>query len=88
MIIIIAAMTYNQVQPSRFQINNCKSLRAWTLKLLDIQSAVLQKYCRQGCSYTYTYNWLGTTGPVDCYNRVFEEYIDFFNFIGWIQTIV
>ena len=24
--------------------------------------------------------WLGTAGPVDCFNRVFEEYIDLFQF--------
>ena len=48
-ILLLAAMTYNQVQS--FQINDF----TWTLKLLDTdsESAVLQKYCRQGHSHTY-----------------------------------
>ena len=37
--------------------------------------------------YNYTYiSWSGTAGPVDCFNRVFEEYIPIF--IGRVQTSV
>ena len=30
---------------------------------------------KQGHSYILI-SWLGTAGPVDCFNRAFEEYID------------
>ena len=56
-------MTYNQVQ--LFQINDYAN----NYVTLKIQSAVQPKYCIGRLT-----SWLGTVGPVDCFNRVFECY--------------
>ena len=74
-------MTYHQVQS--FQINDFAN------HYMDIEITgykVLYSESVAGKGITILISWLGTAGPVDCFNRVFEEYIDLFNFIGGVQT--
>ena len=47
----------------------------WTLKLLDA-CRVLYSESIAGRGIAILISWLGTAGPVDCFNRAFKEYID------------
>ena len=61
--------------------------RTWTLKLLD---KALYSKSIAGRGVARLISWLGTAGPVDCFNRVFDcynirVYIQSFNFY-WSGT--
>ena len=74
--LLLAAMTYNQVQS--FQINDFAN------HYMDIEiTGYRVLYCESiaGRGVAKLVSWLGTAGPVDCFNRVFEEYIDLFQFL-------
>ena len=60
-------MTYNQVQ--LFQINDYAN-HSVDIKITG-QSAVQQKYCRQGIARLISQ--LGKAGPVDCFNKLVSD---------------
>ena len=69
-------MTYNQIQS--FQINNFAN------HYMDIEITgyrVLYSEGIAGRGVAILISLSGTSGPVDCFNRVFEEYIDLFQFL-------
>ena len=71
-------MTYNQVQS--FQINDFAN------HYVDIEITgyrVLYSKSIAGRSIAILISWSGTAGLVDCFNRVFEEYIDPFQCYWW-----
>ena len=69
-------MTYNQVQ--LFQINYFAN------HYVDIEITgyrVLYSESIAGRGVARLISWSGISGPVDCFNGVFEEYIDLFQFL-------
>ena len=44
----------------------------WLMKLLDTEHCTV-KVLQQGIARLMS--WLGTAGPVDCFNRVFDCYV-------------
>ena len=71
-------MTYNQVQ--LFQINDFAN------HYVDIEITgyrVLYSKSIASMGIVILLSWSGTTGLVECFNRVFEEYIDLFQFYWW-----
>ena len=89
LLLLLAAMTYNQVQS--FQINN------YVNHYVDIEiTGYRALYSKNiaGRGVARLISWLGTTGPLDRINRVFEcyfiEYIDLFQFllVGYSQLLV
>ena len=74
-------MTYNQVQS--FQINDFANhyvnIKITGYRLLYSESIA-------GRDTDILISWLGTAVLVDCFNRVFEWYIDLSIFISRVQT--
>ena len=68
-------MTYSQVQ--LFQINDFAN-HYMGIEITGCR--VLYSKSIAGRGVAILISWLGTTGPVDCFNRVFEENIDLFDF--------
>ena len=68
-------MTYTQVQS--FQINDFAN------HYVDVKITGYRVLCSKsiaGRGITILISWFGTAGLVDCFNRVFEEYVDLLQF--------
>ena len=69
-IVLLATMTYNQIQS--FQIKD------YAKHYVDVKITgcrVLYSKIIAGRGVARFISWLGTVGPVDCFNRVFDCYI-------------
>ena len=83
LLLLLAVMTYDQVQ--LFQINNFAN------HYMDIEFTghrVLYSESIAGRGVAILISSSGTSGPVDCFNRIYEEYSDFFQFllVARVQT--
>ena len=76
LLLLLAVMTYNQVQS--FQINDFAN------HYVDIEITgyrVLYGKSIAGRGVAGLISWFSTVEPVDCFNRVFEKYINLFQFL-------
>ena len=95
LLLLLAAMTYNQVQ--YFQINDLanhymdieitgyRELYSKLLLLFIYRVLFSESIASRGVARLTCISWLGTAGPIDCFNRVFDcynirVYIQSFNF--------
>ena len=77
-IIIIITSSDDTTKYSHFRSMTLRII-TWTLKVLYSKNIA-------GSSVAILIRWSGIARPIDCFNRVFEENSDFFNFFGRVQT--
>ena len=80
-LLLLVAMTYKQVQS--FQINDFAN-HYMNIKITGYR--LLYRKSIAGRDVDILISWLGTAVLVDCFNRVFKEYINLSIFISRVQT--